>query len=202
MEFIFDSLIQGRWLHAGAKDFPEVSEKLTRCADTCFKINSIPPSQTHARNRLLKDLLGSVGEGFVIHSPFRCDLGFNIHIGKNFIGNFNLAILDEARVDIGDNVMIGPNTSLITITHALDPSQRNDGLMRAKSIKIGDNVWIAANVTVLPGVEIGAGTVIGAGSVVVKSIPPNCLAVGNPCRVIRTISQEDRIAPENIFNQK
>lgn len=200
MENIYECLKSGEWIYAGAKDFPDVGEKLSRSAEMCFEINSLPPSRSEERTGLFRRLLGSAGDSFIIHSPFRCDFGFNIHIGENFIGNFNLAILDEAPVRIGDNVMIGPNCSLVTILHAFDARQRNEGIMKAKPITVGDNVWIAANVVVLPGVEIGEGAIIGAGSVVVKSIPANSLAVGNPCRVIRTITDDDRIAPELIAN--
>lgn len=192
-EGIFGRLQTGCWLYGGAGDRPEVSAALRRCADACFEINSLRLSDTEKRNGLLRGLLGSVGERFVINDGFRCDFGFNIHIGENFIGNFNLSILDEAKVTIGDNVMIGPNCSLITITHAFDVEQRNKGVMKASPIKIGDNVWIAANVVVLPGVEIGDGAIIGAGSVVSKSIPAATLAVGTPCRPIREISPSDRV---------
>lgn len=190
---VLGGLNSGAWVRAAAKDSPEISRLLRHSADICFELNSLPPSETERRNVLLRSLLGSVGEGFIIHSPFRCDFGFNVHVGKNFIGNYNLSILDEAEVFIGDNVMIGPNCSLVTIIHALTPAQRNDGVMTGKPIRIGNDVWIAANVVVLPGVEIGAGAVIGAGSVVVKSIPPGMLAVGNPCRPVRNITEEDRV---------
>lgn len=192
---IFKLLNEGAWMHAGANDLPEVSELLRKCADTCHAINALRPSMTGQRAELFRGLLGSVGEKFVIHSPFRCDFGFNIRIGENFMGNFNLSILDEAEVTIGDNVMIGPNCSLVTITHALLPDQRNEGIMRAKPITIGDNVWIAANVAVLPGVTIGEGAVVGAGSVVVKSVPAGMLAVGNPCRPLRPVTEADRVVP-------
>lgn len=190
---IFELLNDGVWAHAGANDFPEVSEKLKKCADMCYEFNSLRPSMTERRRALVEELLGSVGENFVLHSPFRCDFGFNIHIGDNFVGNFNLSILDEASVVIGDNVMIGPNCSLVTIVHSLDASQRNEGVMAARPIVIGDNVWIAANVVILPGVSIGDGAVIGAGSVVTKSIPGNVLAVGNPCKVVREITDSDKV---------
>lgn len=192
---IFDLLNRGLWLHAGANDLPEVTELLRKCADTCHEINSLRPSMTEQRAGLFRSLLGSVGERFVIHSPFRCDFGFNIRIGDNFVGNFNLAILDEAKVTIGDNVMIGPNCSLVTIVHALLPDQRNEGIMQAKPITIGNDVWIAAGATVLPGVTIGDGAVIGAGSVVVKSIPAGMLAAGNPCRPLRPVTEADRVVP-------
>lgn len=192
---VFDILSEGSWLHGGAKDLPEVSERLQRCADTCFEINSLRPSQTAARDRLLRGLLGSAGANLVINAPFRCDFGYNIHLGDNFIGNFNLTILDEAAVNIGDNVMIGPNCTLATIVHAMLPDQRNDGIMRALPITIGNNVWLASNVIVLPGVTIGDGAVIGAGSIVTKSIPANTFAAGNPCRPLRPITETDRVRP-------
>lgn len=166
---------------------------LEECADRCHELNLLRPSDRAARDRLLRKILGSAGERLVINSPFRCDFGFNIHVGDNFIGNFNLAILDEAEVRIGRNVQIGPNCSLITITHAFDAGQRNAGVMRARPVTIGDNVWLASNVTVLPGVEIGSGSIIGAGSVVTRPIPSNVLAVGAPCRVLRPVTEADRV---------
>lgn len=105
---IFDALNSGVWMHAGARDVPEASEVLTACADLCHRYNTLVPSMTDARRELLEQLLGSIGESSVINQPFRCDFGFNIHIGRNFVGNFNLSILDEATVTIGDNVLIGP----------------------------------------------------------------------------------------------
>ncbi|MCM1151009.1 MAG: sugar O-acetyltransferase [Alistipes sp.] len=194
-EDLFELLNDGHWLHAGANDLPEVTALLQRCADTCHEINALQPSMVQRRTELFRGLLGSVGERFVIHSPFRCDFGFNIHLGENFVGNFNLSILDEAKVIVGNNVMIGPNCSLVTIVHALLPDQRNEGIMRAQPITIGNDVWIAANVVILPGVEIGDGAVIGAGSVVVRSIPAGMLAVGNPCRPLRPITAADRVVP-------
>ncbi|MCI9285214.1 MAG: sugar O-acetyltransferase [Muribaculaceae bacterium] len=193
---ILSLLADGMWVHAGAKDHPEISGMLGRCADLCHEINMLKPSQGAQRQKLFRELLGSTGDTFIINSPFRCDFGFNIHIGENFIGNFNLSILDEAPVNIGRNVMIGPNCSLLTIIHAFDPAQRNDGIMKAKPITIGDDVWIAANVVILPGVTIGEGAVIGAGSVVTHSIPARVLAAGNPCKVLREITEQDVVNTE------
>ncbi|RXE71816.1 sugar O-acetyltransferase [Muribaculaceae bacterium Isolate-002 (NCI)] len=192
---LFELLGAGCWVYGGAKDLPEVSRRLQVCADACFKINSLRPSETGRREESLRKLLGSAGENLVINPPFRCDFGYNIHIGNNFVGNFNLTILDEARVDIGDNVMIGPNCTLVTITHAMLPGQRNDGIMRALPVKIGDNAWLASNVVVLPGVTIGESAVIGAGSVVTKSVPSHTFAAGNPCRPIRPVTELDRVEP-------
>lgn len=193
VERLLERLRAGRWVRAGASDLPEVDAMLVRCADACFEFNNMRPSDKDGRERALRSLLGKVGKNPVIHSPFRCDFGFNIRIGDYFTGNFNLSVLDEAEVTIGNHVMIGPNCSLITVTHALCPDQRREGVMAARPVTIGDNVWIAANVAVLPGVEIGEGAVIGAGSVVTRSIPPGMLAVGNPCRPVRPVTAQDRI---------
>ena len=192
---VFELLGDGAWVSGSAKDLPEVSALLRRTADICFEINSIRPSDAARRDVLLRGLLGAAGNNMVINPPFRCDFGHNIHIGDNFIGNFNLTVLDEAKVSIGDNVMIGPNCTLATITHAMLPDQRNAGIMRALPITIGNNVWLASNVTVLPGVKIGDNSVIGAGSVVTKSVPASTFAAGNPCRPIRPITDKDRVAP-------
>lgn len=199
IEEILDALRRGQWLHAGAADFPEISALLAECADRCHELNLMRPSDVEARDRLLRKILGSAGDRLVINSPFRCDFGFNIHVGDNFIGNFNLSILDEAEVRIGRNVQIGPNCTLITITHALDAEQRNAGVMCARPVTIGDNVWLASNVTVLPGVEIGSGSIIGAGSVVTRSIPSGVVAVGSPCRVLRPVTDADRV---EVFSPK
>lgn len=192
---ILQALNNEDWLYGAASDLPEISRLLTEAADKCHRLNLLYPSQNSERNDILKGLLGSTGKKFNFIGTFRCDFGFNIHIGENFAANFNLTVLDEAEVRIGDNVMIGPNCSLITITHALTSDQRNSGIMRARPIHIGNNVWIAANVTVLPGVTIGDGAVIGAGSVVTKSIPAGVLAAGNPCRPIRPITDADIVTP-------
>ena len=123
-----------------------------------------------------------------MESDFKCDYGCNIHVGENFYANFDVVILDCCEVHIGKNCMLAPRVCIYTATHPLDPYERNEiGLEYGKPVTIGDNVWICTGVMVLPGVTIGANSVIGAGSVVAKDIPPNSLAVGNPCRVIRTL---------------
>lgn len=124
--------------------------------------------------------------------PFHCDYGYNIEIGENFFANYNCVILDGAKVTFGDNVFIAPNCSFYTAGHPIDVLQRNQGLEYALPIKIGNNVWIGGNVTVLPGVTIGDNTVIGAGSLVNKDIPSNVVAAGNPCRVIREITENNQ----------
>lgn len=156
---------------------------------------SIPchPRPLPSRNEIIRGMLGRIGEGFTLHSPFRCDFGRNIAIGSHFVGNFNLTILDEEQVTIGDNVFIGPNVSIFTIEHALMPDQRNRGVMRARPVTIADDVWIGGQCAILPGVTIGRGAVIGAGSVVTKDIPPMTVAAGNPCRPIRAITEADTV---------
>lgn len=128
----------------------------------------------------------------VITAPFYCDYGFNISIGENFYTNHNVTILDGANVTFGNNVFIAPNCVFSTAGHAIDSEQRGRGLEIAQPITVGDDVWFGANVTVLPGVTIGSNTVIGAGSVVTKDIPSGVIAVGNPCRVMREITEQDK----------
>lgn len=179
-------LRSGEWLTGFD---PEFACALDRCADQCFEFNAIAPSRRESRRRLLDSILASLGENATINPPFRCDFGFNIRIGRNFVGNFNLTILDEACVTIGDNVFIGPNVTIATITHHLDAGKRNSGIMRALPVTIADNVWIASDVTILPGVTIGEGAVIGAGSVVTRDVMPFTVAAGNPCRPLKNIPQ-------------
>lgn len=164
----------------------------TRCKDLCFEYNQIPPSQTGRQEALLRKLLGKTGEHFCITAPFWCDYGSNIEVGENFYTNHNCTILDGAKVTFGDNVFIAPDCVFSTAGHPLDAEQRNRGLEYAYPITVGDNVWFGASVTVLPGVTIGSNTVIGAGSVVNRDIPDGVVAVGNPCRVLRKITEEDK----------
>lgn len=166
---------------------PEFLRRLENTRDLLWEYNSLRPSEEKRREEIIRNLLGSCGEKFHINQPFRCDYGCNVYIGKNFFANFNLTILDEGEVHIGDNVFIGPNVSIYTACHPLNPEERNTGVEWAEPITIGDNVWIGGSVTILPGVTIGNNAVIGAGSVVSKDIPAGSLAVGNPCRVIRKI---------------
>lgn len=143
-------------------------------------------------NALMK-LMGIKHKGkCIIEPPFRCDYGFNIEIGDNFYANSGMIILDVVKVKIGDNVMFGPNAALITAGHPIHPDCRNSRYEYGKPITVGSNVWFGANVTVVPGVNIGSGCVIGAGSVVTKDMPDNTVCAGNPCRVIRHITEDER----------
>ena len=140
----------------------------------------------------MKKILGKMEGMPVITAPFYCDYGINTSVGRNFYTNHNVTILDCTKVTFGDNVFIAPNCVFSTAGHAIDSEQRGRGLEIALPITVGDNVWIGANVTVLPGVTIGSNTLIGAGSVVNKDIPEGVIAVGNPCKVMRKITEEDK----------
>lgn len=163
-----------------------------KCQTVLFKYNRTSPAQPEERKQLLKSLLGKTGKNFTLVPPFQCDYGYNIEIGENFFGNMNLVILDAAKVRIGHDVFIAPNVGIYTAGHPLDVEQRNQGLEYAYPITIGNNVWIGGHTVILPGVTIGDNTVIGAGSVITQNIPDNVIAVGNPCRVLRPITEEDR----------
>lgn len=171
---------------------PALLEERDKAKDLCHQYNQLRPSDRASQQEVLKKLLGKTGENFTLTAPFWCDYGYNIELGENFYANHNLVILDGAKVTFGDNVFIGPDCGFHTAGHPIDFERRNRGLEYAYSITVGDNVWIGAGVQVMPGVTIGSNVVIGGGSVVVKDIPGNCVAVGNPCKVIRAITEEDK----------
>lgn len=166
----------------------ELLKELSEVKEIIHEYNNLMPSAMEERFSILKGLLGyTADDDFIINQPFYCDYGKQISIGKRFFANFNLTILDEARVTIGDDCFIGPNVSIYTACHSTDSIERNTRQEWAEPVKIGDNVWIGGSVTILPGVTIGNNVTIGAGSVVTKDIPDNVVAVGNPCRVIKNI---------------
>ncbi len=158
----------------------------------CYEYNQLKPSDLENQRKIIKKLFGKTKENFSIVSPFWCDYGYNIEVGDNFFANHNMIILDGAKVIFGDNVFIAPNCGFYTAGHPIDSERRNEGLEYAYPIIVGNDVWIGAGVHVMPGVTIGDNVVIGAGSVVVKDIPSNSVAVGNPCKVIRAITEEDK----------
>ena len=179
---------------AGLPYFPgdeELRSLRARCKQLCYAFNTTEHQQREERINLLRQLLGSTDGRFLIEPSFWCDYGYNIHLGKNFYANHNCVILDCAKVTFGDHVMVGPNCGFYTACHPIDPQQRREGVEFARPITVGNDVWFGGGCTVLPGVTIGDGCVIGAGSVVTRDIPPLSFAAGNPCRVIREITEAD-----------
>lgn len=154
-------------------------------------LNTIDRSDFEGIAGIVKELLGKSEDAF-INPPFYCDYGSHIEVGKNFFANYNCTILDVAKVTIGDNCLFAPNVSIYTAGHPVHPDTRNTMYEYGISVSIGDNVWVGGNVVICPGVHIGNNAVIGAGSVVTKDIPDNVIAAGNPCRVIREITEADR----------
>lgn len=166
---------------------PEFLRRLTVTRNKLYEFNNLHPSEIDRQKEIIRGLFGSYGKEFIINQPFRCDYGCNIHIGESFFANFNLTILDEARVKIGNHVFIGPNVSIFTACHPLDAKERNTWVEWAEPVKIGDNVWIGGCATILPGVTIGDNVVIGAGSVVTKDVPSDVAVAGNPARIIKRL---------------
>lgn len=175
-----------------ASDVQLVQERI-RAKEILFAFNALAPKEVEQRNEILKTLLGRLGHQFHIEAPFRCDYGYNIELGENFYSNYNLTILDCARVRIGNNALIGPNVSIYTAGHPLHYELRNLDYEYAFPVTIGHNVWIGGNVVINPGVSIGHNSVIGSGSVVTKDLPDQVIAVGNPCKVLRKITDEDKL---------
>lgn len=154
------------------------------------KLNAIPVTEDPAREAAVRELFGSVGSNPTVLPVFNCDNGKNIHVGENFLANYNVTILDIAPVTIGDYVMIGPNTLITTVNHPLSPRKRRGHIGQAKPVSIGRDVWIGGNCTILPGVTIGNNVVIAAGAVVTKDVPDNCVVGGVPAKVIREIHDD------------
>ena len=161
------------------------------CRRLLQKLNFMDRSDLAGISQVVKELLGS-SEGAFINPPFYCDYGSHIHVGKNFFANYNCMIIDVAKVIIGDNCQMAPNVAIYTAGHPVHPDTRNTAYEYGKEVRIGDNVWIGGNTVICPGVTIGDCCVIGAGSVVTKDIPAWTVAAGNPCKVIRAITDEDR----------
>lgn len=169
----------------------EVAREQQAARRIVHRLNTIDPSDFDGIMVIVKELLGK-SEGAFINPPFYCDYGSHIEVGKNFFANYNCTILDVAKVIIGDNCQLAPNVAIYTAGHPLHPISRNSGYEYGISVVIGDNVWIGGNSVIMPGVHIGSNTVIAGGSVVTKDIPDWVVAGGNPCRVIRQITEDDK----------
>jgi maltose O-acetyltransferase len=166
---------------------PELQKASRRAIGLCEQYNRTSVNEPDERQRILRELLGSVGAEVEIRPPFHCDYGAQIRIGARTFANFNLVALDVAHITIGEDVQIGPNVQLLTATHPVEPEPRRAKIEGAKPISIGNNVWLGGGVIVCPGVTIGENTVVGAGAVVVRDLPANVVAVGNPARIVRRI---------------
>lgn len=172
----------------------ELLEIRLKAEDLCFELNNIRPSELEKRAEVLKELLPHMEKNCVVLSPVHADYGLYTKIGHDTFVNHNAYFMDGGGITIGSHCFIGPNCGMYTAIHATVAEERNQGLEKALPIVLGDNCWLGGDVTILPGVTIGNNTIIGAGSVVTKDIPDNVVAVGNPCRVLRPITEEDRIA--------
>lgn len=181
----------GLWYDASFDD--ELLAERARAAEVCHRLNQLPPSASAERAAVLRELLGEVGEGVEILGPFLVDYGHNVRVGDGCFINHGAYLMDCAPVVLGRRVFVGPGFGAYTAQHPLVAEERNRGIERALPISIGDDVWIGGDVTVLPGVSIGAGSVIGAGSLVTRDVPAGVLALGSPCRVVRPITDGDRV---------
>lgn len=171
----------------------ELVNERQHAKEVVFEYNALRPTEIEKRNSMLRGLLGRTGKNFFIEPPFRCDYGYNILLGENFYSNYNFTVLDCNRVTIGDHVLVGPNVSIFTAGHPVHPELRAAEYEFAHPVRIGNNVWIGGGSIINPGVSIGDNSIIGSGSVVTKDIPANVIAVGNPCKILREITDEDKV---------
>ena len=171
----------------------EIMHQQMLCLEKLYDYNATRPSEGEKREALLKEMFAEIGEGCYIEPPLHANwAGAHVHFGDNVYANFNLTLVDDTDIYVGDKVMFGPNVTVATAGHPIDPELRYQAMQYNIPVHIGENVWIGANAVVLPGVTIGDNSVIGAGSVVTKDIPANVIAVGNPCRVLREIGEHDK----------
>ena len=169
-----------------------LSEECMENKKRIYQYNLLAPDAVEEQEKLIKTILGKTGKYVHIEAPFHCDYGYNIEVGENFFANYNLTVLDVGLVRIGNNAQIAPNVSIYTAGHPVHPDSRNSGYEYGIAVTIGNNVWIGGNAVIMPGVTIGDNVVIGAGSIVTRDLPSNVIAAGNPCRVIREITDADR----------
>lgn len=172
----------------------EIMEEQLGYLDRLYDFNATRPTELERREKMLKEMLAECGDGCYIEPPFYTNWGgHHVHFGSYVYANFNLTLVDDTHIYVGDHTMFGPNVTVATAGHPILPELREKGLQYNAPVHIGSNCWLRAGVIVLPGVTIGDNTVIGAGSVVTKDIPDNVVAVGNPCRVLREVGEKDRM---------
>lgn len=183
-------------LHSGQIYYPsddEIMKEQLLCLEKLYDFNSTRPLEQEKREAMLKEMFAEIGEGCYIEPPLHSNWGGkHVHFGKMVYANFNLTMVDDTHIYVGDYTLIGPNVTIATAGHPIDPDLRAKAYQFNKSVKIGNNCWIGAGAVILPGVTIGDNTVIGAGSVVTKDIPSGVVAVGNPCRILREIGEHDK----------
>lgn len=183
-------------MHSGKLYLPsdeEIVKEQTMCLEKLYDYNATRPLEQEKRAALLKEMFAEIGEGCYIEPPLHSNFGGrHVHFGKNVYANFNLTLVDDTHIYVGDHTMIGPNVTIASAGHPILPELREKGYQFNMPVHIGKNCWIGAGVVIVPGINIGDNTVIGAGSIVTKDIPANSVAVGNPCRVIREINDRDR----------
>ena len=183
-------------LHSGDIYFPgdpEIHAEQTACQEKLFDFNLTRPSELEKRTAMLRDMFAEIGEGCYIEPPLHANFGGrHVHFGNWVYANYNLTLVDDTHIFVGDETMFGPNVVIATAGHPILPQLRQKGLQYNMPVHIGRNCWLGAGVIVVPGVTIGDNVVIGAGSVVTKDIPSNVVAVGNPCRVLREVGEHDR----------
>lgn len=189
---LYEKMKSGELYDCSMEALPEeLAQKLLECKELIYDFNHSRPREEALRQQIIRQVFARVGENCYIEPPFHANWGCHMHVGKNFYANFNLTVVDDADIFIGDSVMIAPNVVIATGAHPICPELRERVYQYNLPVHIGNRVWIGAGAIVLPGVTIGDDTVIGAGSVVTKDIPSGVVAVGNPCRVLRPISQRD-----------
>ena len=172
---------------------PEIHKEQTACQETLYDFNRTRPSELEKRTEMLRHMFAEIGEGCYIEPPLHANFGGKfVHFGKWVYANYNLTLVDDTHIYVGDDTMFGPNVTIATAGHPICPELRAKGLQYNMPVRIGKNCWLGAGAIVMPGVTIGDNVVIGAGSVVTKDIPSNVVAVGNPCRVLRPVGEHDR----------
>ena len=183
-------------MHQGKLYYPSddsIMEEQLKCLDKLYDFNMTRPTEMKKRNELLKEMFAEIGEDCYIEPPFHANWGGrNVHFGKGVYANFNLTMVDDTHIYVGDYTMFGPNVVVATAGHPILPELREKAYQYNMPIHIGRNCWLGAGVIVLPGITIGDNVVIGAGSVVTKDIPSNVVAVGNPCRILREVNEKDK----------
>ena len=183
-------------MHNGDLYYPNdesIASEQLKCLDRLYDFNMTRPTETDKRNAMLKEMFAEIGEGCYIEPPFHANFGGkHVHFGKNVYANFNLTLVDDTHIYVGDYTMFGPNVTVATAGHPILPELRQKGYQYNAPVHIGKNCWIGAGAVIVPGITIGDNVVIGAGSIVTKNIPSNTVAVGNPCRVLREVNEHDR----------